>query len=99
MRTPPVRIGTWRRYPSCSSSSAAGSTARWDRGAICGWELEDPETGELKHFRVTYIRSSEEATQVAKARERALAKAEQQLGRVYNGLGGRYYKTRCDCDW
>ena len=64
------------------------------RGAICGWELEDPETGELKRFRVAYIHSSEEATQVANARQRALAKAEQQLGRVYNGLGGRYYKTR-----
>src|SRR5512135_3435093 len=28
------------------------------------------------------------------ARERALAKAEGQLGRVRNGLGGRYYKTK-----
>ena len=64
------------------------------RGALCDWELEDPETGEHKHFRVAYIHSSEEATQVAAARERALAKAEEQLQRVHNGLGGRYYKTK-----
>ena len=63
------------------------------RGAIRDWETEDPETGERKRFRVAYIHSSEEATQVAAARERALAKAEEQLQRVRNGLGGRYYKT------
>ena len=63
------------------------------RGAISDWELEDPETGEHKRFRVAYIHSSEEAAQVAAARERALSKAEEQLRRVYNGLGGRYYKT------
>ena len=58
------------------------------RGAIRDWETEDPETGERKRFRVAYIHSSEEATQVAAARERALAKAEEQLQRVRNGLGG-----------
>ena len=63
------------------------------RGALCDWQLEDPETGEPKRFRVVYIHSSEEATQVAAARERALAKAEELLGRVQRGLGGRYYKT------
>ena len=45
-------------------------------------------------MRVAYIHSSEEATQVAQARERALVKAEDALARVRNGLGGRYYKTR-----
>ena len=45
-------------------------------------------------LRVAYIHSSEEATQVAQARERALQKAEDALGRVRSGLGGRYYKTR-----
>jgi transposase len=64
------------------------------RGAICDWELEDPETGEQRRFRVAYIHSSEEATQVANARERALQKAEELLGRVKRGLGGRYYKTK-----
>ena len=64
------------------------------RGAICDWELEDPETGEHKRFRVAYIHSSEEATQVAAARERALAKAEELLARVKRGLGGRHYKTK-----
>ena len=45
-------------------------------------------------LRVAYIHSSEEATQVADARERALVKAEDALERMRNGLGGRYYKTR-----
>ena len=63
-------------------------------GAICDWELEDPETGEQRRFRVAYIHSSEEHAQVANARERALAKAEEQLERVKRGLGGRYYKTK-----
>jgi transposase len=58
------------------------------------WQLEDPETGQRRQFRVAYIHSSEEAEQVAAARERALAKAEQQLARVQRGLGGRYYKTK-----
>jgi Domain of unknown function (DUF4277)/Transposase DDE domain len=63
------------------------------RGAISGWEVEDPDTGEHKRFRVAYIHSSEEQAQVAAARERALTKAEEELQRVRNGLGGRYYKT------
>jgi len=64
------------------------------RGTLTGWELEDPETGEPRSFRVAYIHSSEEQAQVAAARERALSKAEDELQRVRNGLGGRYYKTR-----
>jgi Domain of unknown function (DUF4277)/Transposase DDE domain len=63
-------------------------------GALRDWEI--PATGEhpsLK-LRVAYIHSSEEATQVADARERALVKAEDALQRMHNGLGGRYYKTR-----
>jgi len=63
------------------------------RGAICDWQVEDPETREQRRFRVAYIHSSEEQAQVAAARERALQKAEEQLQRVRNGLGGRYYKT------
>jgi hypothetical protein len=64
------------------------------RGTICDWEMEDPDTGELKRFRVAYIHSSEEAREVATARERALSKAEELLGRIKRGLGGRYYKTK-----
>jgi len=68
------------------------------RGALRDWELTDPETGETRRFRVAYIHSSEEHRETAAARERALAKAEQQLQRVKNGLGGRYYKTRTQVD-
>jgi hypothetical protein len=64
------------------------------RGALRDWQLIDPETGETRRFRVAYIHSSEQAQQVAAARERALAKAEEQLARVQRGLGGRYYKTK-----
>jgi hypothetical protein len=64
------------------------------RGALRALEVEDPETGQLRRFRVAYIHSSEEAREVANARERALCKAEEQLARVKRGLGGRYYKTK-----
>jgi transposase len=63
------------------------------RGALRDWELQDPETGEHRRFRVSYIHSSEEHEEVALARERALSKAEEALQRVRRGLGGRYYKT------
>jgi hypothetical protein len=64
------------------------------KGALRDWEI--PATGEHPslRLRVAYIHSSEEAAQVADARERALVKAEDALGRMRNGLGGRYYKTR-----
>jgi uncharacterized protein DUF4277/DDE family transposase len=68
------------------------------RGALRDWELEDRETGEPLHLRVAYIHSSEEAREVTAARERALVKAEDALGRVQRGLGGRYYKTRRQVD-
>jgi transposase len=60
--------------------------------------VSDPETGQTHRFRVAYIHSSEEQREVAAARERALEKAEEQLQRVRNGLGGRYYKTRRQVD-
>jgi len=63
------------------------------QGALVDWQVDDPDTDERKHFRVAYIHSSEEQAQVAAARERALTKAEEELQRVRNGLGGRYYKT------
>jgi hypothetical protein len=70
----------------------AGQRTRY-RGALRDWELEDLKTGERRRLRVAYIHSSEEAREVAAARERALAKAEEALGRVKRGLGGRHYKT------
>jgi hypothetical protein len=63
------------------------------KGALRDWEITGSDGPSLK-LRVAYIHSSEEATQVADARERALIKAEDALKRMRNGLGGRYYKTR-----
>ena len=64
------------------------------KGALRDWEIPGNDTQAPLKLRVAYIHSSEEATQVADARERALAKAEDALQRMRNGLGGRYYKTR-----
>ena len=68
------------------------------RGALREWELADPDGGAPLALRVAYIHSSEEAREVAAARERALAKAEDALTRIQRGLGGRYYKTKAQVD-
>jgi len=68
------------------------------RGALRDWQITDPQTNEPVALRVAYIHSSEEAREVAAARERALTKAEDALRRVQRGLGGRYYKTRRQVD-
>ncbi|MCA1700302.1 MAG: IS1634 family transposase, partial [Actinobacteria bacterium] len=68
------------------------------RGAVRDWQVDDPETGDAHRFRVAYIHSSEEEREVKQARERALRRAEEKLGRVRNGLGGRYYKTKQQVD-
>jgi transposase len=68
------------------------------RGATRAWEVTDPETGERHRFRVAYIHSSEEEREVKAARERALERAEERLGRIGRGLGGRYYKTKDQVD-
>ena len=68
------------------------------RGALGDWEITDPQTGQPLRLRVAYIHSSEEAREVAAARERALTRAEAALARVGRGLGGRYYKTRRQVD-
>jgi hypothetical protein len=54
--------------------------------------------GTTHDLRVAYILSSEEAASVADARRRALDRAEEALGRIRNGLGGRYYKTKDQVD-
>ncbi len=63
------------------------------RGALRDWEIASAH-GPALPLRVAYIHSSEEAAQVADARERALVKAEDALQRIRNGLCGRHYKTR-----
>lgn len=65
---------------------------RW-RGLLTSYPTTDPKSGSHHDLQVAYIWSSEEAASVAEARERALTKAEADLTRVRNGLGGRYYKT------
>jgi hypothetical protein len=64
------------------------------RGAVRPFEATDPDTGLSYRFRCAYIHSSEEEREVRRARERALAKAEDALGRVGRGLGGPHYRTR-----
>jgi hypothetical protein len=64
------------------------------KGALRGWDIPATDKHPSLRLRVAYIHSSEEAAQVADARERALQKAENALTRMRNGLGGRFYKTR-----
>jgi uncharacterized protein DUF4277/DDE family transposase len=82
------------RYVSAREQGRSPELRTRYRGALTDWDVSDPETGETHRFRVAYIHSSEEHRETAAARERALRKAEEQLQRVRNGLGGRYYKTR-----
>ena len=92
-RAAPARL--CRRTPA---RAAARQLRTRYRGALRDWQITDPETGQPLALRVAYIHSSEEAREVAAARERALAKAEDALARVQRGLGGRYYKTRRQVD-
>jgi Domain of unknown function (DUF4277)/Transposase DDE domain len=68
------------------------------KGTLRDWEIPGSDTHPPLKLRVAYIHSSEEATQVADARERALVKAEDALERMRNGLGGRYYKTQAQVE-
>ncbi len=68
------------------------------RGLLRDFPVTDPVTQTLHDLRVAYIWSSEQATSVAEARERALTKAEDALARIQRGLGGRYYKTQKQVD-
>src|SRR6266536_2404773 len=67
------------------------------KGLLCPFPVT-AEDGCRHDLRAAYIWSSEEAASVREARQRALAKAEDALTRVRNGLGGRYYKTRKQVD-
>jgi hypothetical protein len=68
------------------------------KGALRDWEIAATDQQPPLKLRVAYIHSSEEATQVHDARHRALQKAEDELTRMQNGLGGRYYKTRAQVE-
>jgi hypothetical protein len=69
---------------------------RW-KGLLAGFPVTASD-GTTHDLRVAYIWSSEEAASVADARRRALDRAEEALGRIRNGLGGRYYKTKDQVD-
>lgn len=82
------------RYVPAREAKLPASERSVFKGALREWEIPATDEHPGLMLRVAYIHSSEEATQVADARERALQKAEDALERMRNGLGGRYYKTR-----
>ncbi|MGH3032744.1 MAG: IS1634 family transposase, partial [Gaiellaceae bacterium] len=86
------------RYASARELRLAPAERTRYRGVLRPFEVTDPETGERRGFRVAYVHSSEEAREVAGARERALRKAEDALGRIERGLGGRHYRTKAQVD-
>jgi transposase len=86
------------RYLSRQQAQLPARARTRYRGALRDFPVTDPATGAQRPFRVAYIHSSEEATSVAQARERALAKAEADLTKIRNGLGGQHYKTRKQVD-
>jgi hypothetical protein len=74
----------------------AGRRTTW-KGLLRPFPVTSKD-GARHDLRAAYIWSSEEAASVAAARERALARAEDALTRVRNGLGGRSCKTRKQVD-
>lgn len=81
------------RYVSGREKNLPATRRARYRGTLRPLTVTDPETGNDCAFRVVYVWSSEEASSVAEARERALRKAEEELTKLRRGLGGRYYKT------
>jgi hypothetical protein len=67
------------------------------RAALRPFPVTDPQSGDRRTFRVLYVWSSEEASSVAEGRQRALARAESDLGSVRRGLG-RHYKNKQQVD-
>ena len=80
-RAGPARPLLPTRNGGCPPTSAP-------RGKACcaTQDIADADTGATHRLRIAYIWSSEEATSVADARERALATAEDALTRIRNGL-------------
>ena len=68
------------------------------KGVLRHRDITDDDTSATHRLRIAYIWSSQEATSVAEARQRALASAEAALTRIRNGLGGHYYKTKKQID-
>jgi transposase len=60
------------------------------RGAELSWPLA-LEDGSQVALRALFVHSSEEQAAIRKSRAQALERAEEKLGRVHRGLGGRYY--------
>jgi transposase len=95
----PGGLGALKRLGYCSMRGQGLAEKRrivW-KGLLRPFPLEDGD-GARHDLRVAYIWSSEEESSVKDARERALKKAEDALGRIRNGLGGRYYKTKKQVD-
>ena len=95
----PAGLGALSRLDYCSQrEQRLPKKARtiW-KGLLKNFPVADTE-GVRHDLRVAYIWSSEEQASVKDARERALRKAEDALGRVAKGLGGRYYKTKKQVD-
>jgi hypothetical protein len=86
------------RYVPKRESKLAPKLRAVFKGALRDWELPGSDIQPPLRLQVAYIHSSEEAAQVADARERALLKAEDALERMRNGLGGRHYKTQAQLE-
>jgi transposase len=95
----PGGLKALKRLAYCSQRERrlpAGRRTTW-RGLLRPYPVTSGD-GLVHGFRVAYIHSSEEEASVQEARERALQNAEEALGRVAHGLGGRYYKTKAQVD-
>jgi transposase len=95
----PAGLSALKRLDYCSQREQRlppEKRTQW-KGLLRPFPVSD-EDGTCHHLRVAYIFSSEEAASVADARARRLDKAEAALGRIRNGLGGRYYKTKTQVD-
>jgi len=95
----PAGLGALRRLAYCSQREqrlAPKDRTTW-KGLLRPFPVT-AEDGSTHDLRVAYIYSSEEAASVKDARERALRSATEALGRIANGLGGRYYKTKKQVD-
>jgi Domain of unknown function (DUF4277)/Transposase DDE domain len=84
-------------YVSCRERRLPASKRTTWKGLLRPFPVTS-DNSEAHPLRAAYIWSSEQAASVAAARERALDTAEAALGRIRNGLGGRYYKTRKQVD-
>ena len=94
----PGGVDALGRLDYCSTGTAPARTPTQQLEGAAR-DVPGQRHADARHdLRVAYIWSSEEAASVADARERALAKAEEALSRIRNGIGGRYYKTRTQVD-